>query len=57
MKREVFNEEQTPTKQNRDHFIVDLREAVFAHRNKISESEKNDLDARILCLIEDLNYL
>lgn len=57
MKREVFKDEQEPRQQNRADFIEDLREAVYARRVDISESEKKDLEARISCLIEDLNYL
>ena len=42
---------------NREHFAIDLREAVMAFRKETSEKERKDLDLRISDLISDLDYL
>ena len=57
MKRERFKEVQASNQQNYEDFIEDLRESIYAHRGNLSELQKKDLEARISCLIEDLNYL
>lgn len=42
---------------NREHFAIDLREAVMAFRKETSEKEQKDLDLKISDLIKDLDYL
>ncbi len=57
MKAEKIEICRSTAKENLIHFKEDLREAVMVYRTNLCDAEKKDLEARISCLIEDLNYL
>lgn len=57
MKKSISQDARGAVSTNRDHFAIDLREAVMAFRKKTSDKEQKELDLRISDLIKDLDYL